>query len=235
MVVFEVLTWEAKDEDDEHIIRIMGRTAKGKSVCVSTVFNPYFYIKLNNHDNPKNIFRQLTGVLSYSLVKSKDLWGFQNNESSVFMKLNFKTLEDRRNCDYQTKRMKGIKVYEANLEPVLRMMHRTNIKSTGWMDTGTSCTKSNQSRCSIDLFCNDWKTLSPVDRDDIAPFIIASFDIEAYSSTGKFPSADIKDDVCFQIAFTLKRFGESDLFDKTCLCYKDSNPIPGCNIINFES
>ena len=38
-------------------------------------------------------------------------------------------------------------------------------------------------------------TLTPVNRDDIAPFVVASFDIECSSSTGKFPDADVPDDV----------------------------------------
>jgi DNA polymerase delta subunit 1 len=65
---------------------------------------------------------------------------------------------------------------------------------------------------------------------------VASFDIETYSSTGKFPEADIEGDQCFQIAFTLKRLGESEIYDKTCLCYKktDTN-LEGCNIINYDT
>ena len=55
MVVFQALTWEARDEevpgdDDgpvgEHLISIFGKTEDGKSVCVTTAFEPYLYIKL---------------------------------------------------------------------------------------------------------------------------------------------------------------------------------------------
>ena len=34
MVVFQALTWEARDVDDEHMISIMGKTEDGKSVVV---------------------------------------------------------------------------------------------------------------------------------------------------------------------------------------------------------
>ena len=106
MVVFQALTWEARDEDGEHLISIFGRTQDAKSVCVTTSFKPYFYIKM-----PKNIsesimrskFQQIrtavkSRVDSYEIVKKKDLWGFQNNESFIFMKLNFSTLDDMKNC-----------------------------------------------------------------------------------------------------------------------------------------
>ena len=46
MVVFQALTWEARDCEDEHHISIFGKTREGKSVCVTTKFEPYFFVKL---------------------------------------------------------------------------------------------------------------------------------------------------------------------------------------------
>ena len=250
MVVFQALSWDAKDTDEgEYMISIFGRTENGKSVCVSTIFKPYFFVKLPKNINKLNfnmfydkIYNKCSDYIdSYTTIKSKDLWGFQNNESFSFIKLFFKTHGAMKRCDYALKvalpgDSKPVRVYESNLEPVLRFMHRTGIQSTGWLDTGKNCTKSFLTHCDINLFCEDWKTMQPVERDDIAPFVIASFDIESYSSTGKFPDPTVKDDACFQIAFTLKRYGESEIFDKTCLCYKhtDTN-LEGCNIVNFET
>ena len=102
-------------------------------------------------------------------------------------------------------------------------MHRTNIQSTGWMDTGDACVRSHLAHVNIDLFCNDWKTLKPVDIPETAPFIVASVDIECNSSTGKFPDADVKDDACFQIAVSLTHFGSDVPYDKTCFCYKKTD------------
>jgi DNA polymerase delta subunit 1 len=47
MVAFEAITWEARDVEDEHTITIFGRTADSKSVSVTTVFKPYFFIRLS--------------------------------------------------------------------------------------------------------------------------------------------------------------------------------------------
>jgi DNA polymerase delta subunit 1 len=47
MVVFQALTWEARDSDKEHLVSIFGKTEDGKSVCVTTSFTPYFFIKLD--------------------------------------------------------------------------------------------------------------------------------------------------------------------------------------------
>ncbi len=249
MVKFQALTWESKDTDDEHLISIFGKTSDGKSVCVTTEFAPYFFIKLPNKitaQRVQNIYSKLERecperLMSYAIVQSKDIWGFQNNETFKFMQLNFKTLESRRMVSGRLKRalpdetMK-FKVYESNIDPVLRLMHRTGIQSTGWLDTGDACIRSHLANVDIDLFCNDWTTLKPVEDTNFAPFVVASVDIECNSSTGKFPDADIKDDCCFQIAISLCTFGSDEPYDKTCLCYKQTDPnLDGCNIISYNT
>jgi len=257
MVLFQALTWEARDTDEEHLISIFGKAEGGKSVCLTTSFTPYFFIKLpRNIDTQKmqRIYNILDegcrdSLIAYSVMKSKDVWGFQNNEEFTFMKLNFKNLQARRLVDSFLRRpldrspdlfeifgVRNVKVYESNLDPVLRLMHRTGIQSTGWLDTGDKCIRSHLAQVDIDLFCNDWTTLRPVVRDDIAPFVVASVDIECNSSTGKFPDANIPGDACFQIAISLCKFGSDVPYDKTCLCYKktDSN-LEGCDIRSYAT
>ena len=257
MVVFQALTWEARDGEDEHLISIFGKTEDGKSVCVTTAFTPYFFIKLPSGVDSQKVQRiyDILGnqckdsLVAYSLMKSKDVWGFQNNEEFAYMKISFKDLQARRLVDsflrrpldrspelYEIFGVRNVKVYESNLDPVLRLMHRTGIQSTGWLDTGERCVRSHIANVDIDLFCNDWTTLKPVARDDIAPFVVASVDIECNSSTGKFPDANIPGDACFQIAISLCKFGSDEPYDKTCLCYKqtDSN-LEGCDIRSYAT
>jgi DNA polymerase delta subunit 1 len=180
-------------------------------------------------------------LVSYDIVQSKDVWGFQNNEKFIFMQLNFKNLAARRMVNGRLKRTLPdeavkYKVYESNLDPVLRLMHRTNIQSTGWMDSGDACVRSHLARVNIDLFCNDWKTLKPVDIPETAPFVVASVDIECNSSTGKFPDADVKGDACFQIAVSLTHFGSDVPYDKICFCYKKTDSeLDGCIIKSYET
>ena len=247
MVVFQALTWEARDVDEEHLVSIFGKMENGASVCVTTSFTPYFFIKLPRGATPKMI-QEIYDVIdrkcpeslvSYSVMKSKDVWGFQNNEEFGFMKVDFRNLSMRRRVDYFLKNsiilstgMIKLKVYESNLDPVLRLMHRTGIQSTGWLDSGDECVRSYLSTVDIDLYCNKWNTLKPVDRDDIAPFIVASFDIECNSSTGKFPDPDVLGDACFQIAVSLCKFGEDEPYEKVCLCYKKTE---GPDVVSFDT
>lgn len=243
MVVFQALTWEARDVDDEHLISILGKTEDGKSVCLTTTFEPYFFVKLPRGTTERDVrilFDELNElkpdhVTSYSLVEKKDVWGFQNNEKFAYMRLNFKTLLDRRKVNsvfaYNNK-FRNYHVYESNIDPVLRLMHRTGIQSTGWLDTGNDCVRAHLAKVDIDLWCNDWTTLKPVDRDDIAPFVVASVDIECNSSTGKFPDAGIPGDACFQIALSLCTFGNDEPYEKVCLCYKKTE---GPGVVSFDT
>ncbi len=243
MVVFQALTWEARDVDEEHLISILGKTEDGKSVCLTTTFEPYFFVKLPRGTVERDVrllFNELNElkpdhVTSYSIVEKKDVWGFQNNEKFAYMRLNFKTLLDRRKVNsvfaYNNK-YRRFHVYESNIDPVLRLMHRTGIQSTGWLDTGDDCVRSYLAHVDIDLWCNDWTTLKPVNRDDIAPFVVASVDIECNSSTGKFPDADIPGDACFQIAISLCKFGSDQPYKKTCLCYKKTE---GPDVVSFDT
>jgi DNA polymerase delta subunit 1 len=243
MVVFQALTWEARDVEGEHQISIFGKTENGKSVCLTTTFDPYFFVKLPKDTKPgdvKRLFNELNSmrkdhVTGYSLTKQKDVWGFQNNEEFYFMQLNFKTLEARRKINsifVYNNDFRKYHVYESNIDPVLRLMHRTGIQSTGWLDTGTECIRSHLAKTDIDLWCKDWQTLKPVERDDIAPFVVASLDIECNSSTGKFPDADVPDDACFQIALSLCKFGSDEPYEKVCLCYKKTE---GPDVVSFDT
>ncbi len=243
MVVFQALTWEARDTETEHLISIFGKTEDGRSVCVTTAFDPYFFVKLppgTKEQDVKVLFSDLNRlrenhVVSYGITKQKDVWGFQNNESCFFMHLTFKTLEARRKINalfMYTREFQKYRVYESNIDPVLRLMHKTGIQSTGWLDTGPDCVRSHLAKVHTDLWCNDWTTLRPVDRDDIAPFVVASFDIECNSSTGKFPDANVPDDACFQIAISLCTFGNDEPYEKTCLCYKKTG---GPDTVSFET
>jgi len=249
MVVFQALTWEARDseEGDEHLISIFGKTEQGKSVCVTTCFDPYFFVKLPSGTSQQQVqllYDQLNKlrpnhVTSYSLTEQKDVWGFQNNEKFAFMRLNFKSLVARRKVNslfMYNDEFKKYHVYESNIDPVLRFMHRTGIQSSGWLDTGSKCIRSYLARTDIDLFCNDWQTLTPVDKNETAPFVVASLDIESNSSTGKFPNALVPGDACFQIAISLCTFGSDVPYDKTCLCYKNTDPnLEGANIVSFKT
>lgn len=235
MIEFQVISWDARDHNEEKfLIHIFGRTMDGKSVHVATHFKPYFFVKGHIPKKPT--------------VKRKDLWGFQNLEEHTFSMIQCDTLEEFRS--EQRKFRNGL--YEANIDPLLRFMHRTGIKSTGWVSVPEDLESSLMSTCDVDVYVEDWTRLKPIDRDEMAPFLISSVDIECYSGSNKFPDSLNRDDACFQIAITTKQNGE--YIDKKCFGYKtefgseremleafvkylkklDPDVITGWNIFGFD-
>lgn len=190
---FQVLSWHSRDYDGKFLVHMFGRTEDGKSVHLVTHFKPYFFVKGRVPNKPH--------------VRRKDLWGFQNLNEHVFSMYEFDTLEEFR--DEQRKIRNGL--YEANIDPMLRFMHRTGIRSTGWAEFDeTKCENAYMSSNSdYDFQVSDWKTIVSVNnKDDMAPFKIASIDIECYSESGQFPDSMKMSDTCFQIAITTKQNGE---------------------------
>lgn len=188
--VFQAVAWSSREDDDVFTIDIFGRTEDGRSVHVETDFQPYFFVKLMLGKAVPHIE---TLIERPTLIKRKDLWGFQNSNEHTFAKLTFRTPSDMKRAEWMCRNQK-YQVYEANLDPILRLMHRTGIQSTGWLEAKGAPASS--STCAVDIRVADWRTLKPVDRDDIAPLRIASLDIECYSDSGAFPTAMNTSDTC---------------------------------------
>jgi DNA polymerase delta subunit 1 len=227
MASFQVVAWHGEDTDSEYVIHIFGRTEDGKSVHVETPFEPYFFVKVPPDRSPKALVQEIN-PWSSAVIRRKDLWGFRNKEEYTFLKLGFRTLAEMKEC-----RPRGLKVYEKNLDPVLRFMHRSEIKSTGWVQVPMNASPGHDSSCDIDVCVADWRTLKPIDRDDIAPLRIASIDIESYSESGAFPNAFKEKDVCFQVAVTTKAFGHQEYLDRKCFCVKTTSG-PECESFDTE-
>jgi DNA polymerase delta subunit 1 len=222
MSTFQAVAWEGyDDEEGQYIVRAYGRTEDGKSVAASTIFEPYFFVKMGSR------IPEVRGA-KIQYVNAKDLWGFQNGVQSRFAKLTFQTFKDFKIGMYTLQREKW-KIYEANLDPVLRFMHISGCTSTGWIKV-TEEEDDPDTRCDVNLR----GTLSPVlGKDTVAPLKVMSFDIECYSSTGNFPDPKIPGDCVFQIGMTTRDFGMGSASTKKCLCLKQTDG-PDCESFNTE-
>jgi len=220
-VTFQAVAWEGyDDEQGSYIVRAYGRTEDGKSVSASTVFEPYFFVKMRA-DIP-----DVRGA-KIDYVSAKDLWGFQNGARTRFAKLTFGTHKEFRSAIYSLQREKW-RIYEANLDPVLRFMHISGCTSTGWI-TVSDEVDDPDARCDL----NVRGILGPVkDKDSIAPIKVMSFDIECYSSTGDFPNPSIPGDCVFQIGMTTACFGQ-EISERKCLCLKQTDG-PDCESFMTE-
>ena len=242
MSAFQAVAWDGQDQDDQFTIRIFGRAENGKSVSLGTTFNPYFYIKPPpgaQIDGLRSFIKTQfwRGLASCERKDGKDLWGFQNGKLSPFLRVEFKSHRALRSCVYcidntKHEELRGCRVYEGNIDPVLRFMHCSGIKSTGWIDPGI-CEPDMESTCEVNLWAPNWRFITPLDRDDFSPLKIMSFDIECYSSTGGFPDAKRREDVVFQIGMTTGSFGSQEPLERKCLCLKQTD-APDCESFETE-
>jgi len=220
--MFQALAWDGEDCEGQFTVRIFGRAENGSSIAVSTHFNPYFFVKIRKAHSFEGIKRELNKRFRPAAVRevhAKDLWGFQNNMLSRFVRIEFKTHRAMRSCAYVLEReeLEGfgrLKIYEANIDPTLRFMHVTGISSTGWLETVGASEPDLTTNCDVNIFARE---VRPVARDDMAPLKIASFDIECYSASGDFPNPKNPEDVIFQIGITTRVFGQEGQ-QRKCLC-----------------
>ena len=241
MTHFQAVAWDGQDQDDQFTIRIFGRSADGKSVSLGTPFCPYFYVKPGPRTTAQTVRAFIKenawrNLVSCDVKDGQDLWGFQNGALTKFVRCEFKTHRAMRSLVYcidnhKFSELSGCKVYEGNIDPVLRFMHCSGVSSTGWVDPGV-CEPDAATACDVNLWAPNWKLIRPLARDDIAPLRIMSFDIECYSSTGAFPDPRNASDVIFQIGMTTKAFGQEGFIDRKCLCLKETS---GPDVECFET
>jgi len=186
----------------EYIIHLFGTTADGQSLRVSVNnFQPYFFVELP--DIKKSTYNALLEQLKITIrndaffnaiqteyIKKEKLYGYTNKTAFPFVKLSVNSiaefsklknlfLDDKNNSKFK---LDGdiIKVYEANLDPMLRFFHLRNIKPCGWVTIDCDYDEN------IDA---DWNDVNPYNNMVVAPFVYGFWDIECYSSNGDFPLA----------------------------------------------
>lgn len=235
METFQVITWEARDEDGQYIIHLFGRNDTGKPIHVRVKYFPCLFLKVRDPPkHQKEIKREV-------VTNFKSLWGY-TEQNHHFTKIVFKTLEDRKWAEAYYKKALGKQyIFEANIDPLLRFMHRTGIKSTGWV------------QAPIQEKPLSWTEVTPVERSDIAPLKIMSFDIECYSDDSSFPDPEKDSDCVFQIAMSTVTWGSKEPPEEHILCIskfgseknlleqfakdlREINPdiITGWNIFGFD-
>ncbi len=233
MLRFQVIDWnyfhEEEDENDKkYKIRLFGRTRENKTIYVKVnKFFPYFYIKLDNdtrrekikaiiNNIQKRVFPKphIDGLMKYEVEEKCDLYGFTNYSKFNFLKMTFYDYESFKSYERaieKTFKNKKFKIYEANIEPILRSIHEKNLESVGWIELNDYENTDNVSWCDINIEC-DYDKLNYYECRDIMPFEIASFDIECVSEDGSFPQPERDFDQVIQIGTTFSRFGENDCY-----------------------
>jgi DNA polymerase elongation subunit (family B) len=166
----------------------------------------------------------------------KDFWGFTNNKEFRYIKITVKSLGLFNSLKYYFQDLKdSFTLYESNIEPFLKFIHIQKIKPCGWINVRNySLENAPDTRCDYNISAN-WDDIIPIDNNTIAPFVIASFDIECSSSHGDFPLAiknykKLAQDLCMiskanlddknLIANIIKAFDEDVIINHTYMINK---------------
>ena len=115
----------------------------------------------------------------YSKISRKIQGGHRDDVSHIALQWFDQDITD--NCDSN--------LYEANIHPIIRFIHKQNINPCGWVsiDIDNPNTYYHKLFSEHDSYSVPFQKVYPVARNDIHGFTIASFDLECDSSHGDFP------------------------------------------------
>jgi len=197
-----------------YTIRVFGISETGISISAKIIgFKPYFFVKVPDRWSiynkqslvdyiKKKVGRKYHSSISFEYLERYSFRGFTNNKKFNFIKFKFKNSCIMRKCKYVFDRKVSLlglcsnrkfELYESNIPPFLRFIHKKNIRPAGWVFIKEKhytqvLDNKKETRCQLEFEIKYNKVL-PADKEDIGPLIISSFDIEADSSHGDFPLA----------------------------------------------
>jgi DNA polymerase elongation subunit (family B) len=211
-----------KKDKSIFMIQMFGLNEKGESCSIQVEdFKPFFYVMVNdkwntytkecflNHIKTKIGKYYQDSISECIIIKRKKLYGFDGGKEHKFIKFEFKSIAAYNKVKnlWYTDYVSGhellkdgyefentnIKLYEANIPPLLRLFHIKDISPSGWIALPKKKTvevvdkNSKKTTCHYEFIIN-YKNIIPLnDKETRVPYKIMSFDIEASSSHGDFP------------------------------------------------
>lgn len=186
-------------------IHLFGSTADGQSIRLDvTGYKPFFFVEVPFKENVATLRNQLIARKKNVTVTAefrKKLFGYNAGKVFPFARLEVKSIADFRHikglflngdCDPIYKLVAGqppLKVYEANLDPLLRFFHLRNLQPCNWATAADAELVDDSSTTHV--YTTSWEDIGPCENPPsaCAPFLKAYWDIECYSASGDFPLA----------------------------------------------
>jgi DNA polymerase delta subunit 1 len=227
------------DDNAQYCISVFGKTPEGRSACVHVDFFPYFYVEFPASWTPgrqklwiSEICTKHGALPGYSrTVQRVPMWGFTGNRGKAFAQLAFPTLRAFKSARY--KLQQEFQTYEASVDPVVRLFHVRDIRPAQWIRVARCTPVPGESEpattCEIEVSCM-FTDLGPSALTAQPPLVLASWDIEVYSGSGKFPLADNPGDCIIQIATAFQRYGEAEPYLRTVVALDTVDDIEGIEI-----
>ena len=208
-------------DSTKFVIQMFGVNEKGETCSIiAEDYRPFFYVLVNDNwtiqmkDNFLSHIKDKIGkyyeksITECIIIKRKKLYGFDGGKEHKFIKFEFASMSafNKTKNLWYTDYNKGhtlleagyqfsntnIKLYEANIPPLLRFFHIRDVSPSGWIALPKKKTielkdDTKKSTCMFEYIIN-YKNIIPLnDKETRVPYKIMSFDIEASSSHGDFP------------------------------------------------
>lgn len=178
--------WIEHDEAGKYVVDVYGRTDENAGMVRIEGFKPYFWIRPEGMSIAKfksdltSIKINSTTVVVTEHSKYDAYEGFNHFTSAKVWKVEFVSMRDWRSAGKMCKD-KGLRVYESNIPPFLRLFHDRDI--------GPASPIVFQPSSKIEGgWCAKYRDVAP-DPSKVIPLKVAAYDIECTSRTGQFPIA----------------------------------------------
>lgn len=208
-------------DNNVFMIQIFGADEYAKTYSITVDgFKPFFYVMVNDswtiamkeqfikHLKEKMGKYYSDSITESKIIRRKKLYGFDNKKEHKFIFIEFANINAFNKAknlwytDYQSGHTllkngyhyfdTDIKLYEANIPPLLRFFHVKDMSPSGWIAIPKKKAielKGEIKTVNCDYqFSTNMKNIIPInEKETIVPYKIMSFDIEASSSHGDFP------------------------------------------------
>ncbi len=235
--------WPPTVKDKKFVIYCFGCTQEGQKISLSIEgFRPYFYLKATTPGDQLDVddsqiyedMQERFKDAQIDCVDKIDGYTYQQHKTTTFYKLSFKNLKQYndakrlcRNLEHSERRV-CLQLYQSNITNTMKYINDNEYKYCGWYRV--KCPRSRiaktpwnkKSKC----FNVTIEDVSLLEKDAIAPFMQASFDIEVNSHDGQFPSPHVTENAIIQIATVFKKYGAEDFCHKHVVVLADQKFTP---------
>ena len=231
-------------------VMVFGCTAGGASCLVRvTDFRPVLYFDTGGSQSDAALIAQIAhavDVPSYRLqtqrVLRKNMYGWVPNsmdhptdrKQHVYLEVHFPTVASMRLAADEFRRHEKFRCHEDSIPVETQFFDRTNLVPSGWVSVPESASvcAAPISHCRVEVECR-LCDLTPDDRPDIAPLMVAFVDIECFSATGGFPDADIRADEIVQVGVNYWRVGspKEDVVKVLYVASDHCGPVGGAHVV----
>ena len=225
--ILDSLAQDTKLEDkDSYTIHLFGSTPEGVPVqCTVQGFEPFFYVEIpSTRDAFSDFLDRIQGEMAsipqdsvrFDECSKAPMYGYSGGKKLSLLKISTKTrrvfysmkkifLDERSKPIFKLYHdLEPLRIFDANLDPMLRFFHLRNLQPCGWVKVlYNDIDNDSIIKCSC-----DWDSISPCTVPlASAPFKALFWDIECYSQSGDFPVA-AKGDPIIQIGNVLVQQGK---------------------------